>query len=104
MTKSVHTFRENTPIDETIAVGFGHDEGGHGAVMAIPVARYKRDEIAVGRNLRESRKALGLTMGDAARITGMTVTQISELELGAASVDAFLYLDELRTSRTYGKV
>ena len=48
---------------------------------------YPVDQREIGAGIREARKKLGLTLGDAARASGLSVVDVTALERGAARCD-----------------
>lgn len=71
----------NIVIGEGRAFAFVHRDGGCTA-EAIQVPRYSEQDLARGRRLRQGRRHAGLTLGAAAKLLGLNVVQVSELERG----------------------
>lgn len=65
-----------------------HREGLRCGVGYIPVyPDPEPGEVKRGKQLRELRRSLGLTLGDVSKTLGIDLTDASELERGAATVD-----------------
>lgn len=93
--KYLPNYREVKPVAHQKAFGFWDVNAGEkdhrGGVTEVEVPVWSVADIERGRARRERRRELGLTLGDAARSTGLTVSQISLIERGGADVDEAAY-------------
>jgi len=82
-------------------VNRGHaDDGtpiGH-SFEEIDMPMYPDDARLAGRELREIRVALGLSLRDAARAIGISVAQVSDIERGRARCNKEALLDAYHAS------
>ena len=96
--------RPNTPTGARRTTGFATYADGSGGLTDIDMPTYSAADVAAGEYLRAARKELGLSLGDAARATGVQVHEVCDIEAGRSSVDrdAWVMALALHHARTEG--
>ena len=94
------SYKERTPIGYQKTFGFWDrncdDPDKHeGGVASFDVPLFSEKHMDEGESFRELRQQLKLSIGEAARKTGLTTVQVSLIERGAASVDNDEYVNAL---------
>lgn len=89
-------YREIEPVAFRRTLGFWDSncddpEKHRGGVMEMEAPIWREADTKRGEELRAVRMQRALSLGDVARLTGLTVVQVSRLERGGATVDTAAY-------------
>lgn len=83
-TQRTHAFINRGHAEDGTALNHSFEE------IEVPV--YPKDAVASGRELRDARVTRGINLRDAAKLLGISVVQLSDLERGRARCDRNAFL------------
>lgn len=91
-TRRSHAFVNRGHADDGSPINHSYEE------IEMPV--YPEDAVREGREVREIRLMLGMSLRDMSRRLGISMTQVSELERGAARCDREALISALEIGET----